>query len=803
MSGVLIRYGGGGGVPLVMIQEMAEDAEVLTIVASEAEQAQVEAWYANYGVNMANCQWLIAPTNTPLTRDYGPWYIFTGEAVQGIADNVYGNPLDDLIPVVLGDSLGIPVYQTSVVIQGGNYMSDGMGVGMSEEMVLEQNPSLTPEQLGAIMHDYLGLDTYHILNHVEITAHVDTWAKLLDPGRILLKYRHPPSPALEEMAEYLGSLMSSYGRPYEVVRIQTSFQTGYTNSLILNHKVLVPLYDDPLDSLALHTWAAAMPGYEIVGVPGGGWGAGNAVHCRTMGITDRYMLRVVHVPLGDRENDSSDYRVAASVHAYSGQPLLAGMPQVLWRVDGGAYSAVSMTPTAGDSFGAWIPEQLDGTQVQYYLRAADASGRDECHPYVGAGNPHSFGVGPDTTAPSIAIDLPTVILPTGWPLAVSAEVRDDRDIAHVSVEYMINGAPAESVLLALRPLSAVWYDGVLGEGSISAGDLVQVRIKAVDASSSHNTSYDPPAGWHSIDVTGTAEACVWNPCGQPSGQIFFERLEAAGFLSVYTEDEPEDFESSDNMFIFLGISPNAYALTLNQVNGIAACVAGGHGVYVEGGDCWAYHPYHDLLGASFGIHGLDDGDPIQNPIDGMAGTFTEAMSYTYVNPSSYIDVIEPIDGGELIFRHDTLGHAVARATDSTRTIGLCFEMSGLAGNNAASSQEILFQEILDYLDGTSIDLWGWLDGGGLVLEWTPCPGAASHWIYGAANVPYFKPGYFPGYGHRQAVLAPGVTTWWTAEGIGAPDSNWTYLVVAVGSNENEMARSNRFGAHDFITTTGP
>jgi hypothetical protein len=479
------------------------------------------------------------------------------------------------------------------------------------------------------------------------------------------------------------------------------------------------------------------------------------------------------------------------------------MPRVLWRIDGGVYNAVSMTPTAGDSFEAWIPQQPDGTQIEYYLQAADASGRDECHPYIGAGNPHSFGVGPDTTAPSVSTDLPSVILPTDWPLAVSAEVRDDRDIAYVSAEYMISGAPAESVLLELRPLSAVWYDGVLDEGSISAGDVVQVRIKAADASSSHNTSYDPPDGWYSIDVVGGAEACVWNPCGQASGQIFFERLETAGILSVYTEDEPEDFESSDRMFIFLGVWPNAYALSLNQVNGIVGYIAGGHGVYLEGADCWAYHPYHDLLGASFGIHGLDDGDPIQNPILGVDGTFTQGMSYSYTGPGSYFDVIEPIEGGELIFRQDTLGHGVARGTGSTRTVGLCFEMAGLSGNNVGSSQEILFQEILDYLAGTSIDLWGWLDGGGLTLEWTPCPGAASHWVYGAANSAYFEPGYSPGYAHRQALLAPGVTTWWTSAGIGAPDSNWTYLVVAVGSNENEVARSNRFGAHDFGTGVGP
>lgn len=804
MSGVLIRHGGGGAVPLHLIQEMAEDAEVLTIVASEQEQAQAEAWYANNGVNMANCSWLIAPTNTVLTRDYGPWYIFTGEAIQGITDNVYGNPLDDLIPIVLGDSLGIPVYQTSLIIPGGNYMSDGMGVGMSEEQVFDQNPDFTLEQLFAIMHDYLGLDTYHVLNHLGTSAHIDTWGKLLNPGTIMLKRFEPPNLIIEEMAEYLGSLMSSYGRPYEVVRITTSYDTGYTNSLILNHKVLVPLYDHPLDGDALQTWAEAMPGYEVIGVAGGGWGPGNALHCRTMGVTDRYMLRILHVPLWDRENDGEDYRVEASVHAYSGEPLLPGMPSLLWKTEGGLYKTVPMTAIAGDLFEGWIPQQSDGTEVQYYLEAADASGREEHHPYIGIGDPHCFSVGPDTTAPSIETDLPAAILPSDWPLVVSAEVRDDRDIAWVAAEYSKNGAPVDSALMELRPLSAVWYDGLLDGGPVVPGDLIELRIKAVDASSSHNTTYDPPAGgWYSIEVVGSVEVCVWNPCGQPSGQIFFQRLEAAGVPSVYTEDEPEDFESFDRMFVFLGIWPSAFALSLDQVNSIVAYVSVGHAVYVEGGDCWAYHPYHDLLGAAFGIHGLDDGDPIQNPILGVDGTFTEGMSYTYVNPSGYIDVIEPVEGGELIFRHETLGHGVARDSGSSRTVGLCFEMYGLSGNNAGSSQEILFQEILGFLAEPSMNLWGWVEGEGLALEWIPCPGAVSYWVFGAANEAYFEPGFFPGYAHRLAVLPAEVTTWWTSTGIGDPDSSWAYLVMAVGSNENETARSNRFGEFDFTTPAGP
>ena len=39
-----------------------------------------------------------------------------------------------------------------------------------------------------------------------------------------------------------------------------------------------------------------MPGYEILGYTGS-WLTDDAIHCRAMGVTDRYMLYIDHIPL--------------------------------------------------------------------------------------------------------------------------------------------------------------------------------------------------------------------------------------------------------------------------------------------------------------------------------------------------------------------------------------------------------------------------------------------------------------------------------------------------------------------------
>lgn len=102
-----------------------------------------------------------------------------------------------------------------------------------------------------------------------------------------------------------------------------------------------------------------------------------------------------------------------------------------------------------------------------------------------------------------------------------------------------------------------------------------------------------------------------------------------------------------------------------------------------------------------------------------------------------------------------------------------------------------------YVFSPRLDLWGGLSGGDLELQWSECTGTANYWVYGADNLAYFRPGLIFPYPHRLTVLPSGTTTWTSPSGIGDPDHNWTYQIVAVDPSDKEMCRSNRFGEHDF------
>ena len=107
---------------------------------------------------------------------------------------------------------------------------------------------------------------------------------------------------LNARADFLAQQSSPWGVPYEVVRVFCPTGTYYTNSLILNDKVLVPLFGNAQDSIALQTYQDAMPGYEVLGFTGS-WVSTDALHCRTHGVADLGLLYVYSIPLRNTDND--------------------------------------------------------------------------------------------------------------------------------------------------------------------------------------------------------------------------------------------------------------------------------------------------------------------------------------------------------------------------------------------------------------------------------------------------------------------------------------------------------------------
>ena len=151
----------------------------------------------------------------------------------------------------------------------------------------------------------------------ESIQHIDCIAKLVNPETIIIKQVPESSPEYECMEEFANSffeLNTFYGRPFKIHRIfcpeisggywENNPVAAYTNSLILNDKVFVPIMNSSWDDEALEAYELAMPGYEVLGFTGS-WESTDALHCRTKGIPDLQMLQIFHNPI-DNQTDSQN-----------------------------------------------------------------------------------------------------------------------------------------------------------------------------------------------------------------------------------------------------------------------------------------------------------------------------------------------------------------------------------------------------------------------------------------------------------------------------------------------------------------
>lgn len=402
MQGVLIRY--PLGIPESLVVQLANNCHVYCVVSS-SYQSGAQNTFQNAGVNMNNVTFVNAPTDSYWVRDYGPWYIFE-DREPAIVDNVYNRPRpnDDNVSGVFANFWNIPMYGMNLEHTGGNMMEDGRGHGVSDELVVQEN-GYNEANVREKMRDYLGIDPYHITidPQGDYIAHVDCWGKYLAPDKILiarLPQSNPRYQYYEEVAEYFETTNCCWGYPYKVYRVDEPggyTLAPYTNSLILNHSVYVPLgTNSTYNTNALAVYQEAMPGYEIVGVENNnysiGWENTDALHCRTRGVMDFDMLFVDHrnVIFGEQEWQES-IPVVSKFIAYSGEALKADSLLVYYSIDGSAYQTAHMTPTGNpDEYVGYITGYQGGSEIDYYVFGADESGHRYQQPVFGELDPHHF-----------------------------------------------------------------------------------------------------------------------------------------------------------------------------------------------------------------------------------------------------------------------------------------------------------------------------------------------------------------------------------------------------------------------------
>lgn len=204
-------------------------------------------------------------------------------------------------------SRGIPRIETPLVLEGGALETDGEGtLLLTESSVINpnRNPNVSREAIEKELCWLLGMSKVIWvpgLKNYEVTdGHIDTWARFVAPGRVVLHYPGPNRrllmPVYEKTREILSRATDSKGRQLEVVDlpgagldhpepVDPDLCLNYVNYVLVYGAVIMARFGDREDDRARDILQALFPERKIVQVYIGEIAAnGGGIHCVTQEI---------------------------------------------------------------------------------------------------------------------------------------------------------------------------------------------------------------------------------------------------------------------------------------------------------------------------------------------------------------------------------------------------------------------------------------------------------------------------------------------------------------------------------------
>lgn len=222
----------------------------------------------------------------------------------------YSNYRDDakigalMAKVTQADAIEPMFGKKRVVLEGGSIDSNGQGTLLTTEECLlskvqQRNPSMRRKDYEKIFAENLGIQRVIWLGSGiagdDTHGHVDDITRFVAPDTVVTAVESDPGDAnyepLRENIRRLREATDQDGNPLSIIELpmpspvvfeKRRLPASYANFYIANGIVLVPVFNDPNDRVALDILGDIFPDREIVGIYSGDliWGFG-AMHCMT------------------------------------------------------------------------------------------------------------------------------------------------------------------------------------------------------------------------------------------------------------------------------------------------------------------------------------------------------------------------------------------------------------------------------------------------------------------------------------------------------------------------------------------
>jgi len=185
-----------------------------------------------------------------------------------------------------------------MVLEGGSIDVNGAGLLLTTEECLlspmqARNPDLSRTDIESRLADYLGIEQVLWLRNGiagdDTHGHIDDLARFTDPETVVIVSEEdrsdPNYEPLRENREILSRMpvrVKTLPMPAPLWFDGQRLPASYANFYIANRTVLVPVFNDPNDRIALNVLAECFPDRQVVGINCVElvWGLGT-LHCMT------------------------------------------------------------------------------------------------------------------------------------------------------------------------------------------------------------------------------------------------------------------------------------------------------------------------------------------------------------------------------------------------------------------------------------------------------------------------------------------------------------------------------------------
>jgi agmatine deiminase len=290
-----------------------EPVELIVSHAASEKRARKTLNLANaLNENVRFHRW---PTDRVWTRDSGCIFVERSEHASAIkwrfnAWAKYSNwKRDENIGSLMAQSAKAPELRPlfgewRVVLEGGSIDVNGQGTLLTTEECLlskvqQRNPGMKRADYEKVFGEYLGIKNVIWLGPGitgdDTHGHVDDLTRFVAPDTVVTAVESDPKDAnyepLRENVRRLRDATDQDGKPLAVIDLpmpgpvifnSQRLPASYANFYIANGVVLVPVFNDPNDRIALDILADLFPDREITGIYCGDliWGFGT-IHCMT------------------------------------------------------------------------------------------------------------------------------------------------------------------------------------------------------------------------------------------------------------------------------------------------------------------------------------------------------------------------------------------------------------------------------------------------------------------------------------------------------------------------------------------